>query len=125
MLSAGKVAGTARNAVAEDSTVFVGIDGAKLKHAVAEPGRNGRGRYMGEVEASPDGVRTLIFADVHRRPPCGAEQITNGYKIPSFVGAVFSTPARWVIRGISTSIAKNHESVNNEVYRCRNCLLWF
>jgi transposase len=48
--------------VAEDSPVFVGIDAAKLKHAiaVAEPGRNGEVRYVGEVEASPKAVRKLL-----------------------------------------------------------------
>ncbi len=35
--------------MAEDSTVFVGIDAAKAKHAVAvaEPGRIGEVRYLG------------------------------------------------------------------------------
>jgi transposase len=48
--------------MAEDSTVFVGIDAAKAKHAVAvaEPGRSGEVRYFGEIEASPEGVRKLI-----------------------------------------------------------------
>ncbi|MDQ3028560.1 MAG: IS110 family transposase [Actinomycetota bacterium] len=46
----------------DDSTVFVGIDAAKLKHAiaVAEPGRTGEVRYIGEVDASPDVVRKLL-----------------------------------------------------------------
>jgi transposase len=48
--------------VAEDSTVFVGIDAAKAKHAVAvaEAGRNGEVRYLGEIEASPEAVRKLL-----------------------------------------------------------------
>jgi transposase len=48
--------------VEDDSTVFVGIDAAKLKHAVAvaEPGRTGEVRYIGEVDASPDTVRKLL-----------------------------------------------------------------
>jgi transposase len=48
--------------VSEDSTVFVGIDAAKLKHAVAvaEPGRTGEVRYLGEVDASPEAVRKLL-----------------------------------------------------------------
>ena len=48
--------------MAEDSTVFVGIDAAKAKHAVAvaEPGRNGEVRYLGEIEASPEAVRKLL-----------------------------------------------------------------
>jgi transposase len=46
----------------EDSTVFVGIDAAKLKHAVAlaEPGRQGEVRYLGEIEASAEAVRKLL-----------------------------------------------------------------
>jgi len=46
----------------EDSTVFVGIDAAKAKRAVAiaAPGRQGEVRYLGEVDASPEAVRKLI-----------------------------------------------------------------
>src|SRR5215213_11131366 len=46
----------------EDSTVYVGIDAAKAKHAVAvaEPGRRGEVRYLGEIAASPEAVRKLI-----------------------------------------------------------------
>ena len=46
----------------EDSTAFVGIDAAKAKHAVAlaEPGRRGEVRYLGEIEASPEAVRKLL-----------------------------------------------------------------
>ena len=48
--------------MAEDSTVFVGIDAAKAKHAVAiaEPGRQGEVRYVGEIATSPEAVRKLI-----------------------------------------------------------------
>jgi hypothetical protein len=48
--------------VAEIGAVFVGIDAAKLKHAVAiaEPGRNGEVRYIGEIEASAEAVRKLL-----------------------------------------------------------------
>jgi hypothetical protein len=54
--------------VGDDSTVFVGIDAAKAKHAVAvaEPGRQGEGRYLGEIEASPDAVRRLVTHLVNR-----------------------------------------------------------
>ena len=46
----------------EDSTIFVGVDASKAKHAVAvaEPGRRGEVRYLGEIEASPEAVRKLI-----------------------------------------------------------------
>lgn len=48
--------------MAKDSIVFVGIDVAKAMHAVAVagPGRNGEGRYLGEIEASPEAVHKLI-----------------------------------------------------------------
>jgi transposase len=48
--------------MADDSTVFVGIDAAKARHAVAlaESGRQGEVRYLGEIEASPDAVRKLL-----------------------------------------------------------------
>ena len=48
--------------MAEVIAVFVGIDAAKMKHAVAvaEPGRNGEVRYCGEINASPAAVRKLL-----------------------------------------------------------------
>jgi transposase len=48
--------------MAEESSVFVGIDAAESKHAiaVAEPGRQGDVRYLGEIEASPEAVRRLL-----------------------------------------------------------------
>ncbi len=57
--------------MAENSTAVVGIDAAKAKHAiaVAEPGRIGEVRYLGEIEASPEAVRKLItrLAGTHGR----------------------------------------------------------
>ena len=48
--------------MAEVSAVCVGVDAAKLKHAVAmaEPGRSGEVRYLGEIEASPEAVHKLL-----------------------------------------------------------------
>jgi hypothetical protein len=48
--------------MAETGTVFAGIDAAKSKHAVAvaEPGRSGEGRYIGEIDAAADAVRKLL-----------------------------------------------------------------
>ena len=42
--------------------VFVGIDVAKLRNAVAiaEAGRDGEIRYMGEFDASPESMTRLI-----------------------------------------------------------------
>jgi transposase len=49
-------------AMEEERTVFVGIDAAKAKHAaaVAEAGRRGEVRYLGEIEASPEAVRKPV-----------------------------------------------------------------
>lgn len=46
----------------EDSTVFVGIDVAKLKNAaaVAELSRSGEVRYIGEVDASSEAMRKFL-----------------------------------------------------------------
>ena len=69
--------------MAEDSTVFVGIDAAKLKHAVAvaEPGRSGEVRYIGEVEASPEAMRKLLtrLAARHRKLHVCYEAGPTGY----------------------------------------------
>ena len=45
----------------QHSEVFVGVDAAKLRHAVAvaEDGRQGEVRYIGEVGADPESVRRL------------------------------------------------------------------
>ena len=49
-------------AVDEDSEVFVGLDVAKLRHAVAvaEGGRQGEVRYLGEIDAEPASVRRMV-----------------------------------------------------------------
>ena len=40
---------------------FIGIDAAKLRNAVAiaDAGRDGEVRFLGEVDASPEGMRRL------------------------------------------------------------------
>jgi transposase len=69
--------------VGEDSTVFSGIDAAKAKHAVAvaEPGRRGEVRYLGEIEASPEAVRRLVtrLAARHGRLHACYEAGPTGY----------------------------------------------
>src|SRR6185437_12802599 len=49
-------------AVGEDSEVFVGLDVAKRRHAVAiaEDGRQGEIRFVGEIDADPTSVRRLV-----------------------------------------------------------------
>lgn len=46
----------------EDSIVYVGVDVAKEKHAVAvaEGSRSGEVRYLGEIEATPAAVERLV-----------------------------------------------------------------
>ena len=55
----------------EHTEAFVGIDAAKARNAiaVAEGGRGGEVRYLGEVDASEPGMRRLVakLAGKHRR----------------------------------------------------------
>ncbi len=46
----------------EDSVVYVGVDAAKAKHAVAiaESGRSGEVRYVGEIETTPAAVERFV-----------------------------------------------------------------
>lgn len=46
----------------QDSEVFVGMDVAKVRHAVAiaEDGRQGEIRFLGEIDADPTSVRRLV-----------------------------------------------------------------
>ena len=48
--------------MAEYSEVFVAFDTAKMKHAVAiaEPGRAGEVRYVGEIASAPSAVAKLV-----------------------------------------------------------------
>ena len=50
---------------------FIGIDAAKLRNAVAiaDAGRDGEVRFLGEVDASPEGMRRLAarLAGKHQR----------------------------------------------------------
>jgi hypothetical protein len=69
--------------VEEHSAIFVGIDAAKAKHAVAvaEPGRRGEVRYLGEIEASVEAVRRLLtrLAPQHRKLHVCYEARPTGY----------------------------------------------
>lgn len=46
----------------QHTSVFVGLDVAKMRHAVAvaEEGRSGEVRYMGEIGADAESVRRLV-----------------------------------------------------------------
>ena len=52
-----------------DGEVYVGLDVSKLKVAVAEAGRDGEVRFLGEVENTPEGIERLVaeLAKRHRR----------------------------------------------------------
>ena len=55
----------------QNSKVFVGLDTSKLKIAVAlaEDGRQGEIRFLGEIDNTPEAVRRLVgkLASRHRR----------------------------------------------------------
>jgi len=53
---------TRRASLGDHSEAFIGIDTAKLRNAVAiaEAGRRGEVRYLGEVDASEAATRKLI-----------------------------------------------------------------
>jgi transposase len=62
---------------------FIGIDAAKLRNAVAiaEAGRDGEIRYLGEVDASPESMRRLLakLASKYERLHCCYEAGPTGY----------------------------------------------
>jgi transposase len=57
--------------VAEDKEAYIGIDAAKLRNAIAiaEAGRGGEVRYLGEVDASLSSMRRVVakLADRYER----------------------------------------------------------
>jgi transposase len=67
----------------EDSVVYVGVDAAKAKHAVAiaESGRSGEVRYVGEIETTPAAVERFVrkLARKHPRLPFCYEAGPTGY----------------------------------------------
>ncbi len=67
----------------EDTRIFVGIDVAKLRNAVAvaEPGRDGEVRYYGEVDASEISMSQLFkkLATRHGRLTICYEAGPTGY----------------------------------------------
>jgi transposase len=67
----------------QDSTAFVGLDTSKLKIsvAVAEEGRQGEVRFVGDIESSPEAVRRLVskLAGKHRQLAFCDEAGPTGY----------------------------------------------
>ena len=72
----------------EHSEVFVAFDTAKLKHAVAiaEAGRKGEIRFLGEIENRPATVERLIKKRAGADPQAFGERVkTNLYRL-QFLG---------------------------------------
>jgi transposase len=69
--------------VDQDSEVFVGLDAAKARHAVAvaDDGRQGEVRYLGEIDADPASVRRMVvrLEKRHRRLHFCYEAGPTGY----------------------------------------------
>ena len=69
--------------MAEAREAFIGIDAAKLRNAVAiaDAGRDGEVRFLGEVDASPDSMRRLAakLAGKYQRLHFGYEAGPTGY----------------------------------------------
>jgi transposase len=67
----------------EDSEVYVGLDTSKLKIsvAVAEAGRNGEVRFLGEIDSTPEAVERLVrkLAKRHQRLAFAYEAGPTGY----------------------------------------------
>jgi hypothetical protein len=62
LLEAEPILSAGGRAMDQSSEIFVGIDVSKARNAtaIAEGGRDGEVRYLGEVEAAEEGTRRLI-----------------------------------------------------------------
>jgi transposase len=71
--------------VAEDKEAYIGIDAAKLRNAIAiaEAGRGGEVRYLGEVDASLSSMRRVVakLADRYGRLHFCYEAGPTGYRL--------------------------------------------
>jgi hypothetical protein len=78
------------------SEVFVGIDMAKKKHAVAiaDAGRDGETRYLGEIDSSPSTVERVIkkLAGKYEKVHVCYEAGPTGYGLYRVTGANFRAP---------------------------------
>jgi transposase len=76
----------------EDSTVYVGFDVSKAKHAVAiaESGRTGEVRYFGEIEATPAAVERFVrkLEKKHQRLHVCYEAGPTGYGLQRQISAM-------------------------------------
>ena len=76
----------------QDSAVFVGLDTSKktISVAVAEEGRQGEVRFLGDIENTPEAVRRLVtrLAGKHRRLAFCYEAGPTGYGLQRQVSAL-------------------------------------
>ena len=72
--------------------VFVGIDAAKARNAIAlaEAGRGGEIRFLGEVDASPESMRRIIkrIAGKYRRSHFCYEAGPTGYGLHRLISSL-------------------------------------
>ena len=78
---------------------FVGIDTAKNKHAVAiaDPGRNGEIRYLGEIDSAPAAVQRMIrkLAGRYEKLYFCYEAGPTGYGLYRARSVLWVTTASW------------------------------
>jgi transposase len=95
--------------MADCSEVFVGLDTSKLRNAVAiaEGGRNGEVRYLGEIENAEAAIRKLVkkLAASHRRLTFCYEAGPTGYGLYRQIKAlgherVVVAPSLMAVRGL-------------------------
>jgi hypothetical protein len=83
----------------EYSEAFVAFDTAKTKHAVAiaDAGRNGEVRFVGEVASSPARVERLVRKLAERHDKLRVSATRRGRPVMACTGrsASWDTPARW------------------------------
>ena len=79
-------------AMREDSEVYVGLDTSKLKISVAlaEAGRDGEVRFLGEIDSTPEAVERLVrkLAKRHRRLAFAYEAGPTGYGLQRQIAAL-------------------------------------
>src|SRR5215211_5276018 len=79
-------------AMREDSEVYVGLDTSKLRISVAlaESGRDGEVRFLGDIDSAPEAVERLVrkLAKRHRRLAFAYEAGPTGYGLQRQIAAL-------------------------------------
>jgi len=103
----------------EDSEVFVGIDTSKLRHAVAiaQGGRGGEVRFLGEIEATDAAVTKLVrrLAAKHGKLFFCYEAGPTGYGLYRLIKG---TGERLRCRGALDDAEKARRSGEDQSARC-------